>query len=129
MSALTIQVESKGYNCGYSAWIGVNGEDVGKNRYGRGINVATLDNNRGSLLEFRNFDTHGNERAATELAEFISALAPGTIVVMAVQDEATYKLHERSRQACHSVGSALIYQLDYGDSWAIIGQKGALGKC
>ena len=58
-------------------------------------------------------------------ANLIASQSNGTIVAIAIKDEAIDNLSERAKKACESIGSALIRQVRHGGSWAIIGKKGA----
>ncbi|MEG4120829.1 interleukin-like EMT inducer domain-containing protein [Microcoleus sp. N9_B4] len=125
MDKLSIEVLSKGYLFGNSASIKVNGQDIGDGDYGRGLNVAVLNETTGEKLWFRHFDTHVSEQDSTAFAEAIEALPISCIVTIAVADEAACYLTERAKRACQTIGSSQIYNLGDRNSWAIIGQKGA----
>ena len=56
--------------------------------------------------------------------EFLGTLANGTIVAIAVYDEATSSLSAAAYEAIESLGSKKIRQLQYRGSWAFIGVKG-----
>lgn len=55
-------------------------------RTGRGVNLATVNIADGSLSSFHLFDTHADGSEA--LVSFIDTLPAGTLVLMAVRDDA-----------------------------------------
>lgn len=93
--------------------------------YGRGLNAVVFDEAGGAVLDARCYDTHGDPAAADSFAALVEALAPGRVVAVVVQDEATDMLTERAKRACESLGSTRIRALGYRGSWALIGYKGA----
>jgi hypothetical protein len=122
---MSVEIVSRGYNAGSDCLIRVNGVDVGVGRYGRGLNVAVLDQTTGSLLEFKSYDTNDSSAEADSFARAIEDLPIGRFVLVGVRDDAQRSLTDRARRACQLIGSARIYDLQYRYSWALIGQKGA----
>jgi Interleukin-like EMT inducer len=53
------------------------------------------------------------------------ALETGYIVLIAGKDDFIANMTESARKAIESLGSALIRNVNYRDSWCIIGEKGA----
>jgi len=93
---------------------------------GRGINVMAVDPASGVFSAVRSFDTWGDETAAAALVLYLSGLADGTIVLFAVADEGSYQLTAEAREAIAAMFvSAFIRGLEYQQSWALIGRKGA----
>ncbi len=93
---------------------------------GRGFNFVTLDGQSGVLSAARTFDTWASESAAEEMADYLFALAPGTVVLGAVADEGSLRLTPRAREIVRRLlGSRLIDSLRYQDSWAIIARVGS----
>ena len=125
MSTLSLQVESAGYDFGNSARILVGGTDVGAGRYARGLNVAVVDEVSGKVGGFFTYDTNGDRSASDAFAAAIEALPVGMLVAVAVKDDAQKRLTDRARRALQTLGSALIWNLEYRASFALIGQKGA----
>ncbi|MBM3747468.1 MAG: hypothetical protein FJW34_16910 [Acidobacteria bacterium] len=94
---------------------------------GRGLNVLSVNPWSGVFSAVRNFDTWADEGASAALIDHLTRLPAGTIVLMAVADEATYRLAAEARGAIATwFGSEYIRALGYQDSWALIGRKGAL---
>lgn len=93
---------------------------------GRGIHFLTLGGGTGVLGPIRSFDTWLSEKAAEDMADFLYALPPGTVVLGAIADEGTLHLTPRARAALRDVlRSQLSDALRYQDSWAIITRVGA----
>ncbi|MCD6287856.1 MAG: PKD domain-containing protein, partial [Candidatus Hydrogenedentes bacterium] len=116
------EVESAGYYDGNNCTITLNGLSVGTNS--RGFNVVAVDPATYTVLDQGSFDTYGSDSAPTELASFLGALAPGTLVLAGVRDEASTRINEQAYAAFESIGSAEIRNLGYHSSFAIIGYKG-----
>lgn len=94
---------------------------------GRGLNVMSVHPASGVFSPVRSFDTWRDEQASAALVAYLASLPEGTIVLMAVADEASYRLSEAARAAIASwFGSQHIQTLGYQHSWALIGRKGGL---
>jgi hypothetical protein len=104
----------------------VKGSIVGQGQYRRGLNVAVLDQSTGALLSFQNYDTESSSDAANAFAAAIEELPVGRLVLIAVQEGAWTSFADRAKLACQSLGSARIFDIGKGGSWALIGQKGAV---
>jgi hypothetical protein len=126
----SLSVSSAGYLTGDYAAIVMAGFDVtsipqGLRAYGRGLNVVVFDENTGEPLYARVFDTNASQGDSDAFARLIEGLPAGRVVAVTVKDDASRNLTEPAKVACERLGSALIRQLDYRDSWALIGRKGA----
>ena len=117
-------VQSAGYLDGNYAYFYMNGGllSLGK----RGVNVVALDSDSGTVIFARNFDTYLASENADTLALMISQLPENSIVLAAVRDEGSRMLNDSAFVALEQIGSSKIRELGSRDSWAIIGQKGAL---
>ncbi|MDJ0556980.1 MAG: interleukin-like EMT inducer domain-containing protein [Microcoleaceae cyanobacterium MO_207.B10] len=122
---IKIKVQSAGYEHGNYAKITLNDQEIGFENYSRGINIGVIDQTTGQPLFCTTFDTHADKNAHLAFTNFIHSLPPGSIVVIAVQDEASFLLSEAAKKVCQSLGSNLINNLKYRNYWAMIGQKGA----
>lgn len=60
-----------------------------------------------------------------DFANLIEFLPSGTIVVIAVKNDGISDLSDEAKIACERIGSDLIRRVKPGESWAIIGRKGA----
>ncbi len=114
---------SQGFLDGNLSELSVNGIVVEGNH--RGHNLAVFDETTGELLATVHFDTHSDQNAAEEMAQFIIGLKPGRIVLVAIDDEGSDAMTENAHLALEAIGSSLTRQVGARDSWAIIGKKGA----
>jgi uncharacterized protein (TIGR03437 family) len=143
-SAITFSATSAGFPVGSFAKFARDGapfyERSGGAGGGRGFNVAVLDRCTGQLREpVRNFDTWGSRETGTahiQLREFLQSLPNGTLLLIAIGDEAglTFDLSCTPRGAAYvsnlyqtleALGSRQIRNYCYRDSWALITVKGA----
>ena len=93
---------------------------------GRGFHFVVLNGDTGVLGPTRSFDTWASQRASEDMADYLSALPAGTIVLGAIADEGTFNLTARARTALRRIlSSQLVDTLLYQDSWAIITRVGA----
>lgn len=120
-----IVVQSAGLETGGNdlGHIYVNGRDLSPNR--RGYNVVALDS-AGQLLGSGSFDTHLDPQASPRLAGFIAALPEGSIVAVAVADEASLNLGAEAVSALRSIGATGDLRGRFRWGHAIIGVKGAV---
>jgi hypothetical protein len=125
MKNLLIKVNSKGTSAGSLAQITLDNEDLAKGNYGEGLNVAIINEYTGELIKFQNFNTAESTEQSTEFAKLVEGLTVGKIVAIAIKGKAIAKMSHRTKRACQTLGSSLIFNVKEGDSWAIIGQKGA----
>lgn len=120
---INIEVRSAGSSDGNLADFLLNGLNAFSSK--RGHNVVVLDPENGSVLAARDFDTWEYSSQADSLAAFIRGLAPGAIALAAIRDEGMRKMNEAAYTALESLGSAMIRNVQVGESWALIGRKGA----
>jgi hypothetical protein len=127
METINLQVESGGGDGKGFARISLNGRELRVVNYGRGLNVAVLDENTGEMISFACFDTFAKE-CGDYFAEFIENLPNGRIVAIAVKDTAvgveTNSLSDKAIATCKSLGSKEIDKLGMRDTWALIAKKG-----
>jgi hypothetical protein len=91
----------------------------------RGYNVAVLDPHRGRLLEKRGFDTWANEYEAQRLADFLTQVPEGQLVVLATKEHAGRHLTDEAVAALRGVGSSVDLRQSPGQAHALIGVQGA----
>ena len=118
---LVISAQSAGYNWGNFARVDINGHTLHGNS--RGIHVWAIDRSTQLLLERGSFDTHISTEESVEFKRFIDWLSPGTIVVVAAKDDCTEHLGKEGYEAMESLGSTMIRQVGYRDSYVFIGEK------
>ncbi|MCS6801689.1 MAG: interleukin-like EMT inducer domain-containing protein [Chloroflexota bacterium] len=118
-----LRVESAGLNAGNAARIVVDGRSVARDR--RGYNLVALDPASGRILLSASYDTFADDGASGRLAKAIADLPPGTIVALAVKDDASAKLGEDAVAAFRALGIATDLRGGFRLSHAAIGVKGA----
>ncbi|GIW08379.1 MAG: hypothetical protein KatS3mg060_3184 [Dehalococcoidia bacterium] len=118
-----IRVESAGLAAGNVARIAVGGQSVARDR--RGYNLVAIDSSNGRILQSTAFDTFADEGASARLAKAIGDLPAGTIVVLAVKDDASAKLGEDAVAAFRTLGIVTDLRGGFRASHAAIGVKGA----
>ena len=126
---ITISAISAGINSGKYAIIKVNNRVIDIPYVGcdRGLHVLVFNEGIG-ITDTQVFDTSADSGAYSSSELFVQLIEPltnGTIVVIAIKEEGIDHLSEKAKQACESIGSALIRYVHHGGSWAIVGRKGA----
>ena len=125
-----ISAKSAGYSVGNFAEISIDGEviTISQEGYNRGLNVIIIDERNGAVLHKEIFDTSASVYTgiaqADAFANLIHSLPSGRIVAIAAKEDAVEALTESAKEACESIGSILIRQIQYRGSWAFIGRKG-----
>ena len=129
---LSIKVNSGGSSHGNIAVISVDEKEIefsSETGSNIGLNVVEFDESSGDVLSTRLFNTHSEAVSdyspSDDFVDFIDALPNGRVVAIAVNGDAITHLEDNAKQACESIGSRLIRQVNIGGSWAIIGRKGA----
>lgn len=126
---LSITCQSGGFKAGNFALIEILADGEGQSPrviFGRGLNIVVIDPLSGQVIETGSFDTHVSKEEASEFAKTIEWIEPGYIIIVVSKDECSENMTEAAKAACESIGSGLIRNLKYRDSWCIIGEKGAL---
>lgn len=124
-SRFTLSANSAGFSDGNTGALLVNGVNVITPILGSGHHVLVLDSVNYQPVSLRRFDLAADAAQADSLTQFIASVPNGRIVVDIVVDEGSNNLQPSTRTALKSIGSALIDQLNFRDSWSIIGRKGA----
>lgn len=113
---------------------------------GRGFNVAAMNPTNGELLQaVQNFDTWGTRNTGTDMnamIAFLNGLPNGTVVLVAVGDEAglnndntlpnpcehlSFTWVEAGLRAIEALGSTQLRNYCYRYSWAMVSVKGESG--
>ncbi|KAF9199593.1 hypothetical protein BGZ49_010269 [Haplosporangium sp. Z 27] len=121
-TTFTIKVQSGGYHSGNFSKILINESTMSVSS--RGINLVVIDPVQGVIIESVSFDTHISEDESDDLARLVDWLHPGLIVVCACKDDCFEHLTNSARLALKQLGSELVGDLKYRDSWCLIGEKG-----
>jgi Interleukin-like EMT inducer len=117
-----LAVTSGGQPYGDLASIQLDGVEMARGR--RGYNLLAVDPD-GTRVTTAFFDTFLKPEAAHEMAAWIGALAPGTIVAGAVKDEASGRLTAEAVAALHDLGVSGDLRGRFRESHAFVGVKGA----
>jgi len=122
---MQFEAESAGFDLGKSSHLSIDGDSI-VNPGSRGVNIAVFDLS-GTLQGTSVFDTHISSSASSELANYINSIAAGSIVLLAVNDEATWNFTDVARLAIQTLGGSTenIAGLDYRSSYALIGIAGS----
>lgn len=118
-----LRVESAGLLAGNVARIVVDGRSVARDR--RGYNLVALEPTSGRIVLSASYDTFADSNASARLAQAIADLPVGTIVALAVKDDASAKLGEDAVAALRTLGMTTDLRGGFRLSHAAIGVKGA----
>ena len=106
-------------------WAGVTIYETRGGGPGRGINVLVVDPQTGFIQDIRSFDTYASEESSAALARYLNSLDDGSLVALAVADDAAYRLTQQAKTTIQRLfGSRFIQGLLYQQSWALLGRKG-----
>ena len=97
---------------------------------GYGLHVVVLNGTTGEILDKQVFNTSiynrvNHDSVSKKFVDLINSTEIGTIIAVAISYDGSYGLSEEAKQACESIGSALIRQVQRRGLWAIVGRKGA----
>ena len=122
-SPVDLQVVSAGMETGDEAAIYVNAHQRAVNR--RGYNLVAIDPASGDVLWSDLFDTLVSPGESGRLAQAVGRLPAGTIVAVAVKDEASGALTGAAVAALRSLGGREDIRGRYRVSHLLVGVKGA----
>jgi hypothetical protein len=122
-SPVDLQVVSAGMETGNEGLIYVDGRQRAVNR--RGYNLVAIDPVSGDVLWSDLFDTLGSPGESRRLTEAVGRLRAGTIVAVAVKDEASGALTAEAVAALRSLGGTEDIRGRYRVSHLLVGVKGA----
>ncbi|XP_062827291.1 protein FAM3A isoform X1 [Anolis carolinensis] len=97
-----------------------------KNNVGRGLNIALVNGVNGDLIDAKYFDMWAGD--VNELLKFIRPLHEGTLVFVASYDDPATKMNEETRKIFAELGSRIVQELAFRDSWVFVGAKGVQDK-
>ncbi|KAI9591628.1 glycosyl hydrolases family 15-domain-containing protein [Syncephalis fuscata] len=120
-SVVAVSVQSAGFDAGDFTHITVNNVEYSMNL--RGLNVVVIDR-LGEVTEVASFDTHLSSEESDAFSKLVDQLENGSVIVVAIKDESSWHLSLSAIQACRSLGSKSIDQVQFRDSWCFIGTKG-----
>jgi hypothetical protein len=120
---LPLEVESAGILGGNFARVRLGDRVLELN--GRGYNLVALAPDNGQVIIEESFDTFAGEGEAARLAGRLRDLPAGTIVLLAVRDDASSHLTAEAVAAIGDVGGEMDLRGKYRWGHALIGVKGA----
>ncbi|KAJ3221856.1 hypothetical protein HK099_003040 [Clydaea vesicula] len=123
---LTIRAQSGGFAAGNFAKIEVLLDDKLQEvpiTFNRGLNITVLDPLDGVVVETASFDSHSSADESDEFANMVEWLDTGMLAVIISKDDCTENITEAAKSACETLGSKIIRDLKYRDSWCLIGEK------
>jgi len=123
VSPVSLVATSAASEVGDFAHIYVDGVETSLNQ--RGYNIVVINRNTGSVEARAAFDTFKSADESARLAQFINAIPPERVVIVAVRDEAARNLTEEAVNALRSLGATQDLRGKFRWSHAIIGIKGA----
>ena len=122
-SPVDLHVVSAGWDTGDEGLIYVNGRQRAVNR--RGYNLVAIDPSSGEVLWSDLFDTLVSPGESGRLAQAVERLPTGTVVAVAVRDEASGALTAEAVAALRSLGGRDDIRGRYRVSHLLVGVKGA----
>ncbi|MDZ7371840.1 MAG: C25 family cysteine peptidase, partial [candidate division KSB1 bacterium] len=122
----TLVVESAGLADGNYSRFYINGKLLYSGT--RGIAVLVVDHRSGQVKAAKSFDTYGSAAESDSLAAFVNSQPDSAVIMAGVCDDGATSLRPPAIAAFQALGSRLIANLQYRDSWAFIAQKGAAGE-
>jgi hypothetical protein len=90
----------------------------------RGLNVVALHQRDHSVLLAKSYDTFASENASEDLISDLKGVRRGSLIVVAVRDEASNKLSSEVKELFGKWGSKEIFSLGLREAWTFIGVKG-----
>jgi hypothetical protein len=123
LSPADLFVVSGGADAGDVASVMVNGHEAAVNL--RGYNVVAIDRATGDVLWSDVFDSFRSPQESARLAEAIARVPTGTVVAVAVKDEASSVLSGAGVAALRSLGGREDIRGRYRVSHLLVGVKGA----
>jgi len=72
----------------------------------------------------KGYDTYGDGGASSKLERALNKLPGGSVIAIAVRDEASKRLSRKVKQIISGMGSKEISRLRFREGWAFVGVKG-----
>ena len=88
---------------------------------GRGINMLVIDGLTSDMKDIKVFDTYTDD---TPFIQYMTKVAPGSVIMIVTYDEIAEKLSSNSRQWIRMMGSSLIDNVQFRDAFILVGQVG-----
>jgi hypothetical protein len=118
-----IAILSAGYADGNSSEIWVGGKQVGRNT--RGMNAVAVDPASGALRGAEHFDLCWWPNGSELFGRWAAGLPAGTIVALAVRDDASQSFKPEAKRALELLGAATDLRGKRRHGYAAVGVRGA----
>ncbi|GAG04364.1 unnamed protein product, partial [marine sediment metagenome] len=93
--------------------------------YNQGFYIAAVDDKFGQLIDGYHYNTHRFTAHSDAMADYINAVEDKDIVIGAVISDGSQNLTQNAKNALNTIGSIGAVNLEFQDSFAFIGRKGA----
>ncbi|XP_038623108.1 cell migration-inducing and hyaluronan-binding protein [Tachyglossus aculeatus] len=90
----------------------------------RGVIVHVIDPKTGAVIHSDRFDTYKSREESIRLGQYVSSVADGQIMVVAVNDEGSRSLEDSARKAMTRLGSRHFLRLGFRHPWSFLAVKG-----
>jgi phosphorylase kinase alpha/beta subunit len=123
-SVVVIRAQSGGFSAGNFAKVDINDNTMTANS--RGIHVWAVDRHDKLILEHASFDTHISTSESDNFVGFINQMNDGAVLAIVARDDITEHLTEDATSVLESLGSKIIRNVKYRDSYLLITEKGTV---
>jgi len=118
-----MQVSSASCELGNHFKVILDGKEV-KVEGERGIGLVVVEKGTRRVTFARMFDTYLDPNESSKLNSILFQVKPGNLIIMGIKDEGSRSLSVDLINTISMLGSKLIHQLGYRDSWAFVVRKG-----
>ncbi|MDP2364059.1 MAG: interleukin-like EMT inducer domain-containing protein, partial [Ignavibacteria bacterium] len=120
-----ISVTSAGYDIGRFCIISKNGINLLANTFFAGMGIVVFDDVTMEVDTSAYYILFLKPTNVQALADFINSIQPGKIVAMGVATDGANDITTALKNAIKTLGSTMIDTITFGESWVLIGKKGA----
>ena len=125
----TLRLISKGRTAGQFGAIEINGSNILPNTYARGHSLAIIDTTNITAQDVRQFDNSNSSSSAwsDSLVAYIGRIPLGAMVLDVIIFDGSLNFTQAARNALKTIGaSTYVDSIQDGDSYALLGRKGAV---
>ena len=120
-----ISITSAGYDIGRFCIISKNGINLLANTFFAGMGIVVFDDITLEVDTSAYYVLFNNPINMTALVNLINSIPAGRIVAMGVATDAANNITAALKDAIKTLGSTMIDTITFGESWSLIGKKGA----
>lgn len=91
---------------------------------GRGFNILVVSEDWKEQEDFKVFDTWKSKKNSKHMFDFLHNLQEGACILVAVKDEASYKITAKAKLALENYGATQAFDIGFRAAYALIGCKG-----